>query len=133
LKIGFPVIDPFISFQRSVFMSGRGYFYFAQTPGLPLSLKSMFNGRAFKIHHPEYSVDDNGYPHRTTASPIRSRPLPPRKWRLSFCGFPWGWAEEVLRSSTLKPEQGCLDNAGKLICASIEQRAKAPSNPAAPN
>jgi hypothetical protein len=40
------VIDPFSSLQRSVFMSGRGYSYFARTPGLPLSLKCMSNGRA---------------------------------------------------------------------------------------
>src|SRR5439155_26688874 len=42
----FVAVDSFSALQRSVFMSGRGFSYFAETPGLPLSLKCMFNGRA---------------------------------------------------------------------------------------
>ena len=43
-------------------MSGRGFSYFAETPGLPLSLKCMFNGRAlYKFGRSEVAVDDLGY------------------------------------------------------------------------
>ena len=52
-------LDPFSSLQRSVFMSGRGFSYFAETPGLPLSLKCMFNGRAlYRFGRAEVAVDD---------------------------------------------------------------------------
>ena len=55
-------LDPFSSLQRSVFMSGRGFSYFAETPGLPLSLKCMFNGRAlYKFGRAEVAVDDRDY------------------------------------------------------------------------
>ena len=43
-------------------MSGRAFSYFADTPGLPLSLKSMSNGRAlYKFGRAEVAVDDGGY------------------------------------------------------------------------
>ena len=43
-------------------MSGRGFSYFAETPGLPLSLKCMANGRAlYKFGRAEVAVDDGGY------------------------------------------------------------------------
>ena len=55
-------LDPFSSLQRFVFMSGRGFSYFAETPGLPLSLKCMFNGRAlYRFGRAEVAVDDGGY------------------------------------------------------------------------
>jgi hypothetical protein len=53
-------IDPFSALQRSVFMSGRGFSYFAETPGLPLSLKCMSNGRAlYRFDRREVAVDDD--------------------------------------------------------------------------
>src|SRR5438132_9966886 len=43
-------------------MSGRAFSYFADTPGLPLSLKCMANGRAlYKFGRAEVAVDDGGY------------------------------------------------------------------------
>jgi len=59
---GILALDPFSSLQRSVFMSGRGFSYFAETPGLLLSLKCMANGRAlYKFGRAEVAVDDGGY------------------------------------------------------------------------
>jgi AraC-like DNA-binding protein len=100
------VIDPFSSLQRSVFMSGRGHSYFAETPGLPLSLKCMFNGRAlYRIHRAEYSVDDNGYLIMNAGQPYSIEIASPTRVETFVLWFPRRWAEEVLRSSTLKPEQ----------------------------
>jgi AraC-like DNA-binding protein len=102
----FLVIDPFSSLQRSVFMSGRGYSYFAQTSGLPLSLKCMFNGRAlYKIDRAEYSVDDNGYLIVNDGQPYSIEIASPTLVETFVLWFPTGWAEEVLRSSTLRAEQ----------------------------
>ena len=43
-------------------MSGRAFSYFADTPGLPLSLKCMSNGRAlYNFGRAEVAVDDGGY------------------------------------------------------------------------
>ena len=68
------MIDPYSSLQRSVFMSRRGFSYFAQTPGLPLSLKCMVNGRAlYKIDRAEFAVDDGGYLILIMGSLTRSR------------------------------------------------------------
>jgi AraC family transcriptional regulator len=100
------VIDPFSSLQRSVFMSGRGYSYFAQTSGLPLSLKCMFNGRAlYKIHRAEYSVDDNGYLIVNDGQPYSIEIASPTRVETFVLWFPTGWADEVLRSSTLRAER----------------------------
>jgi AraC-like DNA-binding protein len=100
------VIDPSSSLQRSVFTSGRGHTYFAQTPGLPLSLKCMFNGRAFyKIHRAEYSVDDNGYLIMNAGQPYSIEIASPTRVETFVLWFPKGWAEEVLRSSTSKAER----------------------------
>jgi len=99
------VIDPFSALQRSVFMSGRGHTYFAQTPGLPLSLKCMFNGRAlYKIHRAEFSVDDNGYLIVNDGQPYSIEIASPTRVETFVLWFPKGWAEEVLRSSASKAE-----------------------------
>jgi AraC family transcriptional regulator len=100
------VIDSFSSFQRSVFMSGRGYSYFAQTPGLPLSLKCISNGRAlYKIGRAEHSVDDNGYLIVNDGQPYSIEIASPTLVETFVLWFPTGWAEEVLRSSTSKTER----------------------------
>jgi AraC family transcriptional regulator len=100
------VIDPFSSFQRSVFMSGRGYSYFAQTPGLPLSLKCMSNGRAlYKIGRAEYSVDDGGYLIVNDGQPYSIEIASPTLVETFVLWFPTGWAEEVSRISTSSAER----------------------------
>jgi len=99
------VIDPFSSLQRSVFMSGRGFSYFAQTSGLPLSLKCMCNGRAlYKIDRAEFSVDDGGYLILNDGQPYSIEIASPTLVETFVLWFPTGWAEEVLRSSTLPAE-----------------------------
>src|SRR6202030_1409386 len=100
-----PVIDPHSSLQRSVFMSGRGFSYFAQTPGLPLSLKCMFNGRAlYKIDRGEFMVDDGGYLILNNGQPYSIEIASPTRVETFVLWFPNGWVEEVLRSSTLPNE-----------------------------
>ena len=101
----FVAIDPLSSFQRSVFMSGRGFTYFAQTPGLPLSLKCMFNGRAiYKFGRAEVAVDDGGYLILNEQQPYSIEIASPTQVETFVLWFPRGWADEVWRSSEKAPE-----------------------------
>ena len=98
-------LDPLSSLQRSVFMSGRGFSYFAETPGLPLSLKCMFNGRAlYKIPRAEILVDDGGYLILNDRQPYSIEIASPTRVETFVLWFPRGWAEEVLRGSTRRAE-----------------------------
>ena len=55
-------------------MSGRAFSYFADTPGLPLSLKCMSNGRAlYKFGRAEVAVDDGGYLILNDRQPVLDR------------------------------------------------------------
>jgi AraC-like DNA-binding protein len=92
-------LDPFSSLQRSVFMSGRGFSYFAETPGLPLSLKCMFNGRAlYKFGRAEVAVDDAGYLILNDQQPYSIEIASPTRVETFVLWFPQGWAGEVLHS-----------------------------------
>lgn len=100
------MIDPFSVLQRSVFTSGRGFSYFAQAAGLPLSLKCMFNGRAFyKIERAEFAVDDGGYLILNAGQAYSIEIASPTMVETFVLWFPSGWAEEVLRSSTQGSER----------------------------
>jgi AraC family transcriptional regulator len=92
-------LDPFSRLQRSVFMSGRGFSYFAETPGLPLSLKCMSNGRAlYRFGRAEVAVDDGGYLILNNRQPYSIEIASPTRVETFVLWFPDGWAEEVLRS-----------------------------------
>src|SRR5437667_12817921 len=96
---GILALDPLSSLQRSVFMSGRGCSYFAETPGLPLSLKCMFNGRAlYRFGRNEVAVDDGGYLILNNRQPYSIEIASPTRVETFVLWFPDGWAEEVLRS-----------------------------------
>jgi len=98
-------LDPFSPLQRSVFMSGRGFSYFAETPGLPLSLKCMSNGRAlYRFGRAEVAVDDGGYLILNNRQPYSIEIASPTRVETFVLWFPDGWAEEVLRSSNETPE-----------------------------
>jgi AraC-like DNA-binding protein len=100
------VIDPRSALQRDVFTSGRGYSYFAQTPGLPLSLKCMFNGRAlYRIPGREFSVDDSGYLILNNGQPYSIEIASPTRVETFVLWFPDGWAEEVLGGLIRSNEQ----------------------------
>jgi len=103
-------IDPYSSLQRSVFMSGRGFTYFAQTPGLPLSLKCMFNGRAlYKFGRAEVAVDDSGYLILNDKQPYSIEIASPTRVETFVLWFPKGLADEVTRSSTKSDEHLLAD------------------------
>ena len=103
------MIDPTSLLQRDVFTSGRGYSYFAQTPGLPLSLKCMFNGRAlYRIPGREFSVDDGGYLILNNRQPYTIEIASPTPVETFVLWFPDNWAEEVLRGLT-RPNERLLD------------------------
>jgi len=98
-------LDPFSSLQRSVFMSGRAFSYFAETPGLPLSLKSMSNGRAlYKFGRAEVAVDDGSYLILNDRQPYSIEIASPTRVETFVLWFPDGWAKEVLRSFDETPE-----------------------------
>jgi AraC-like DNA-binding protein len=93
-------------------MSGRGFSYFAQTPGLPLSLKCMFNGRAlYKIDRAEFSVDDGGYLILNNGQPYSIEIASPTRVETFVLWFPNGWVEEVARSLELPTERLLMEPA----------------------
>ena len=99
-------VDPFSSLQRSVFMSGRGFSYFAETPGLPLSLKCMSNGRAlYRFDRREIAVDDGGYLILNDRQPYSIEIASPTRVETFVLWFPDGWAAEVLGSINQRPER----------------------------
>ena len=86
-------------------MSGRGFSYFAETPGLPLSLKCMTNGRAlYKIPGAEFAVDDGGYLILNDRQPYSIEIASPTRVETFVLWFPRAWAEEVLHDSTKRAE-----------------------------
>jgi len=98
-------IDPFSALQRSVFMSGRGFSYFAETPGLPLSLKCMSNGRAlYRFGRAEVAVDDGGYLILNNRQPYSIEIASPTRVETFVLWFPDDWAEEVLHTCDETPE-----------------------------
>ena len=92
-------LDPFSPLQRSVFTNGRGFHYYAETPGLPLSLKCMFNGRAlYRFGRAEVAVDDGGYLILNERQPYSIEIASPTAVETFVLWFPRGWAEEVSQS-----------------------------------
>jgi AraC-like DNA-binding protein len=80
-------------------MSGRGFSYFAETDGLPLSLKSVSNGRAlYKVDRRESAVDDEGYLIVNEGRPYSIEIASPTLVETFVLWFPRGMAEEVCRS-----------------------------------
>jgi AraC family transcriptional regulator len=107
------LLDPTSAFQRSVFTSGRGHSYFAQTPGLPLSLKCMQNGRAlYRIDRGEFSVDDGGYLILNNRQPYSIEIASPTCVETFVLWFPDGWAEQVVSGLT-RPNEWLLDTPDK--------------------
>ena len=91
-------------------MSGRGFSYFAETPGLPLSLKCMSNGRAlYKFGRAEVAVDDGGYLILNDRQPYSIEIASPTPVETFVLWFPDGWAEEVLRLASMKRPETLLD------------------------
>ena len=92
-------------------MSGRGFSYFAETPGLPLSLKCMFNGRAlYRFGRAEVAVDDGGYLILNDQQPYSIEIASPTRVETFVLWFPRGWAEDVLRSLNSAPETLLADS-----------------------
>jgi AraC-like DNA-binding protein len=103
------VLDSQSELQQSVFTSGRGHVYFAQTPGLPLSLKCMFNGRAhYRIQGAEFSVDDGGYLILNNRQPYSIEIASPTCVETFVLWVPDGWAEDAARNLT-RPNEQLLD------------------------
>jgi AraC family transcriptional regulator len=104
-------IEASSSLQRSVFMSGRGFSYFAETDGLPLSLKSVSNGRAlYKVDRRETAVDDAGYLIVNEGRPYSIEIASPTLVETFVLWFPRGLAEEVCQSLNQTAE--CLLDGG---------------------
>src|SRR5947209_11509412 len=86
-------------------MSGRGFSYFAETPGLPLSLKCMFNGRAlYRFGRNEVAVDDGGYLILNNRQPYSIEIASPTRVETFVLWFPPGWADEVRTAYTRRSD-----------------------------
>src|SRR6059036_2948703 len=95
---GILALNPLSALQRSVFMSGRGFSYFAETPGLPLSLKCMFNGRAlYRFGRNEVAVDDGGYLILNNRQPYSIEIASPTRVETFVLWFPANWVADVSR------------------------------------
>ena len=107
-------LDASSPLQRSVFTSGRGFSYFAQTPGLPLSLKSMSNGRAiYRFDRNQVAVDDAGYLILNNRQPYSIEIASPTRVGTFVLWFPDGWAEDVLCSATRSAERLLAEPSSK--------------------
>ena len=84
---------------RRTLTNGRGHTHFAQTEGLPLSLKCMFNGRSrYTLGRGEFCVDDRGFMVVNEGQPYTIEIASPTRVESFIFWFPSGWAEEVARS-----------------------------------
>lgn len=84
---------------RRTITNGRGHTHFAQTEGLPLSLKCMFNGRArYTVGRGEFCVDDRGFMIVNEGQPYTIEIASPTQVESFIFWFPRGWAEEVASS-----------------------------------
>src|SRR5438874_2213730 len=100
-------------------MSGRGFSYFAETPGLPLSLKCMFNGRTrYRFGRKEVVVDDGGYLILNERQPYSIEIASPTRVETFVLWFPSGWADEVSRTLR-KPADKLLDDAPNESAGSV--------------
>lgn len=105
-------VDPCSPFQRAVFTSGRGFTYFAETPGLPLSLKCMANGRAlYRFGRGEVAVDDGGYLILNEGQPYSIEIASPTQVETFVLWFPQGWSDEVCQAMTKSAETVLLTKA----------------------
>src|SRR3954468_995415 len=94
-------MDPSSSLQRSVFTSGRGFTYFAEASGLPLSLKSMWNGRAlYRFDRREVAVDDAGYLILNDGQPYSIEIASPTLVETFVLWFPANWIADASRCLT---------------------------------
>ncbi len=105
-------VNPFSALQRFVFMSGRGFSYFAQTPGLALSLKTMSNGRAlYRFDRNQVAVDDAGYLILNNRQPYSIEIASPTRVETFVLWFPGGWCEDVLRARSQSAERMLMEPA----------------------
>lgn len=101
-------------------MRGRGHRHFAQTEGLPLSLKCMFNGRArYTIGRAEFCVDDGGFMIVNEGEPYTIGIASPTPVESFIFWFPQGWAEEVAQTLATGPDAQ-LDDPQRIARGSVE-------------
>ena len=87
--------------QKFVFLNVRMFAYAASTPGLPLSVKTVSNGRVlYKLDSKEVAIDDDGYLIINNRQPYKIEISSPTLAESFIVRFPDGWAEEVYRSTT---------------------------------
>jgi AraC-like DNA-binding protein len=89
------------SLQNFVFLNASTFTYFASTPGLPLSVKTVSNGRVlYKVDSKEVTIDDGGYLIMNNKQPYSIEIASPTLAESFVVRFPDGWADEVYRCLT---------------------------------
>jgi AraC family transcriptional regulator len=100
--------------QKSVFLRSQTFTYAASTPGLPLSIKTVSNGRVlYKVGSSEITIDDDGYLIVNNKQPYTIEIASPTLVDSFVVRFPEGWAEEVYRSLTTAAAALVTDPDGK--------------------
>ena len=90
-------------------MRARGCRYWAETSGLPLSLKCIANGRAhYRVAGRDFAIDDGGWLIVNDGQPYSIEIDSPTWVETFIVWFPPGWAEEVIHVAST-PDARLLD------------------------
>jgi AraC family transcriptional regulator len=94
------------SLQDFVFLDASYFTYFASTPGLPLSVKTISNGRAlYRLDSKEITIDDDGYLIVNNKQPYSIEIASPTLAESFVVRFPHAWADEVFRSLSISADE----------------------------
>jgi AraC family transcriptional regulator len=110
------------SLQNFVFLNTSSFNYFASTSGLPLSVKTVSNGRVlYKLDSKEVTIDDGGYLIVNNKQPYSIEIASPTLAESFVVRFPDGWADEVYRCLTTSADELLFVPEGGKRCNFFEK------------
>jgi AraC family transcriptional regulator len=110
------------SLQDFVFLNASIFTYFASTPGLPLSVKTVSNGRVlYRLDSKEIAIDDGGYLIVNNKQPYSIEIASPTLAESFVVRFPDGWADEVYRGLSTSADELLSAPEGEKQCNFFEK------------